>query len=82
MTFMFHDLKNIVEAYLNDLIAHSRKRVDHPTHLRLVFERFIHHRIHLKPHKCIFYIRSGHLLGFLVSEIGIMVDILKVEAIL
>ena len=38
MTFAFHDLKHIVEAYLDDLVAHSHKRVDHSTHLRLVFE--------------------------------------------
>jgi hypothetical protein len=33
MPFMFHDLNNIFEAYLDDLAAHSRKRVDHTTHL-------------------------------------------------
>jgi hypothetical protein len=82
MTFAFHDLKHIVEAYLDDLAAHSRKRVDHPKHLRLVFEICRHYRIRLNPHKCIFCVRSGRLLGFLVSETGIMVDPLKVEAIL
>jgi hypothetical protein len=79
MTFTFHDLKHIVEAYLDDLAAHSRKRMDHATHLRLVFERCRYYRIRLNPHKCIFCIRSYRLLGFLVSEIGIMVDPLKVE---
>jgi hypothetical protein len=82
MTFSFHDLKHIVEAYLNDLVAHSRKRVDHSTHLRLVFERCRYYHIRLNPHKCIFCIRSGRLLGFLVSEHGIMVDPMKVEEIL
>jgi hypothetical protein len=78
MTFAFHELKHIVEAYLDDLVAHSRKRVDHSKHLRLVFERCRHYRIQLNPHKCIFCIRSRCLLGFLVSETGIMVDPLKV----
>ena len=82
MTFGFHDLKHIVEAYLNDLVAHARKRVDHSTHLRLVFERCRYYRIHLNPHKCIFCVRLGRILGFLVSKTGIMVDPLKVEAIL
>ena len=59
MTFVFHDLKHIVEAYLDDLAAHSRKRVDHPNHLRLVFERCHHYHIHLNPHKCILCVRSG-----------------------
>jgi hypothetical protein len=50
MTFTFHDLKNIVEAYLDDLTAHSSKRVDHPKHLQLVFEICRHYRVRLKPH--------------------------------
>jgi hypothetical protein len=33
MYFAFHDLKHIVEAYLDDLASQSRKRTDHPTHL-------------------------------------------------
>jgi hypothetical protein len=33
MTFPFHDLKHIVEAYLDDLASHYRKRVDHSVHL-------------------------------------------------
>jgi hypothetical protein len=70
------------EAYLDDLTAHSHKRVDHSTHLRLVFERCRYYHIQLNPHKCIFCIRSGHILGFIVSEHGIMVDPMKVEEIL
>ena len=33
MYFDFHDLKHIVEAYLDDLASRSHKRTDHPTHL-------------------------------------------------
>jgi hypothetical protein len=82
MTFTFYDFKHIFESYLDDIVAHSRKRVDHHKHLQIVFERCCHYRIRLNPHKCIFCIRLGRLLGFLVSETGIMVDPLKVEAIL
>jgi hypothetical protein len=82
MTFAFHDIKHIVQAYLDDLVVHSCKRVDHPKHLRLVFEIFHHYRIRLKPHKCIFCVRTGCLLGFSVSKTRIMVDPLKVDKIL
>jgi hypothetical protein len=82
MTFVFHDLKHIVEAYLDALAAHSCKRVDHSIHLRLVFEICYYYRIHLNPHKCIFCVMRSHILGLFVSEIGFMVDPLKVEAIL
>jgi hypothetical protein len=32
-TFSFHDLKHIVESYLDDLARHSHKSVDNSTHL-------------------------------------------------
>ena len=37
MNFAFHDIKAIVKPYLDDLPAHSCKRIDHPDHLRLIF---------------------------------------------
>jgi hypothetical protein len=82
MTFAFHDLKHIVKDYLGDLATHSCKRVDHSTHLQLVFKRCYYCRIRLNPNKCIFCVSSGRLLGFIVYEHGIMVDPMKVEAIL
>jgi hypothetical protein len=82
MYFAFHKLKHIVEAYLDDLASCSRKRKDHPTHLRLIFERYCYYKIRLNPNKCSFCVTSGCLLGFIVSTIGIMVDPLKVEAII
>jgi hypothetical protein len=81
MSFAFHELKHIVKAYLDDLASRSRKRKDHPTHLRLIFERCRYFRIRLNPNKCIFCVTSECLFGFIVSTIGIMVDPLKVEAI-
>jgi hypothetical protein len=51
MNFSFHDLKHIVEAYVDDLDTHSHKRADHATHCRLVFERCHYYRICLNPHK-------------------------------
>ena len=82
MTLIFHDLKSIIEVFLDDLAAHSHIRMRHPYHLRLVFERCRHYSIRLNPHKCIFCVNSGRLLGFIVSKEGIRVDPLKVEAIL
>ena len=39
MTLIFHDLKSIIEVFLDDLAAHSHMRMHHSYHLRLVFER-------------------------------------------
>ena len=81
MNFSFHDIKAIVEPYLDDLPAHSCKRIDHPDHLHLIFERCKYYKIRLNPHKYVSYVKSGRLLGLIISNKGIQVDPLKVEAI-
>eukprot|EP00253_Pinus_taeda_P020039 PITA_20039 len=80
MNYAFHDIKNIFQPYLDDLPTHSRKRIDHPQHLRAIFLRCQHYKIRLNPHKCVFCVGSGHLLGFLVSKDGIRLDPCKVQA--
>jgi hypothetical protein len=39
ISYAFHDIKHIIQPYLDDLPAHSMRRVDHPTHLRAIFVR-------------------------------------------
>ena len=56
MIFSFHDIKNIVEPYLDDLPAHSCKRKDHPNHICMIFEQCRHYKVRLNPHKCVFYV--------------------------
>jgi hypothetical protein len=82
MSYAFHDIKHIVQPYLDDFPAHSLRRFDHPNHLRAIFVCCRFYRIRLNPHKCVFCIESGCLLGFIVSRHGIRVDPIKVEAIL
>jgi hypothetical protein len=82
MSYAFHNIKNIVKPNLDDLSAHSLRRVDHPNHLRAIFVGCRFYRIHLNPHKCVFCVEFGRLLGFIVSHHGIRVDLIKVEAIL
>ena len=82
MSYTFHDITQFVEAYLDDLAAHSKKKVDHLAHLRAIFDRCRKYKIRLNPLKCSFCVIVGRLLGFIISKHGIMVDPLKVEAIL
>lgn len=81
MPFTFHDIKSIVQPYLDDLPAKSCWCQDHPDHLYKIFMRCRYYNIRLNPHKCIFVVESGWLLGFIVDNYRIRVDILKVEAI-
>ena len=81
MSYAFHDIKSIVQPYLDDLPAKSRWCQDHMDHLQQIFMRCRHYNIRLNPHKCIFGVESGRLLGFIVANDGIHLDPLKVEAI-
>jgi hypothetical protein len=82
MLYTFHDIKHIAELYFNDLPTHSSNQSDHIDHLHTIFLRCRFYRIRLNPHKCIFVVRSGRLLGFIISKYGIRVDPLKIKAIL
>jgi hypothetical protein len=62
MSYAFHDIKHIVQPYLDDLPAHSTHRQDHPEHLQAIFLRYRYYRIRLNPHKCVFFVDSGQLL--------------------
>jgi hypothetical protein len=42
MSYAIHDIKHIVQPYLDDLPAHSILRVDHPTHLRRDIIIYLH----------------------------------------
>ena len=39
MTLIFHDLKSIIEVFLDDLAAHSCMRMRHPYHLRYWYSK-------------------------------------------
>jgi hypothetical protein len=82
MSYTFHDIKHIVQPYLDDIPTHFMRCQDHLTHLRAIFLRYSYYCIHLNPHKCVFCVESDRLIGFIVSIHGIWVDPLKVEAIL
>lgn len=48
MSYAFHDIKKIVQAYLDDA-AHSKKRSKHPDHLRVIFNRCQKYKDPSKP---------------------------------
>jgi hypothetical protein len=79
MSYAFHDIKHIVEPYLDDLPTHSSGQSDYFGNLKAIFIICRFYRIRLNPHKCIFAIESGQLLSFVVSKDEIWVDPLKIK---
>ena len=82
MVALFHDMINHeIEVYVDDMIARSQTEEEHLDHLYKLLERLKKYKLRLNPRKCTFGVRSGKLLGFVVSNKGIEVDPAKVKAI-
>ena len=82
MVVLFHDMiHHEIEVYVDDMIARSHTEEEHLDHLYKLFERLKKYKLRLNPNKCTFGVRSGKLLGFIVSGKGIEVDPAKVRAI-
>ena len=83
MVTLFHDMMHKeIEVYVDDMIAKSKTDEEHIVNLQKLFERLREFKLRLNPAKCTFGVRSGKLLGFIVSQKGIEVDPNKVRAIL
>ena len=82
MVALFHDMiHHEIEVYVDDMIARSQTEEEHLDHLQKLFDRLKLYKLRLNPNKCTFGVRSGKLLGFIVSDKGIQVDPAKVKAI-
>ena len=82
-TALLHDkMHNEVEVYVDDMIMKSMERKGHIVNLKKFFERIKEYRLRLNPQKCTFGVTAGKLLGFLVSDREIEVDLSKIKAIL
>jgi len=83
MVALFHDMMHReIEVYVDNMITKSKTKEEHLVNLQKLFERLRKYRLRLNPAKCTFEVKSGKLLGFIVSQKGIEVDPEKVKAIL
>ncbi|RDX90050.1 Retrovirus-related Pol polyprotein from transposon 17.6, partial [Mucuna pruriens] len=82
MVTLFHDMMHKeVQVYVDDMIPKLRMPDQHVKDLRKLFERLQKYKLRLNPTKCTFGVKTGKLLGFIVSERRIEVDSDKVKAI-
>ena len=84
MVALFHDMMHKeIKVYVDDMIAKSASEEEHHlVNLKKLFERLRKYKLRLNPSKCTFGVKSGKLLGFIVSQRRIEVDPDKVRAIL
>lgn len=82
MLTLFHEMiHEEIVVYMDDMISKSRTKEDHLENLRKLFSRLQKFKLRLNPEKCTFWVRSGKLLHFIVSQKGIEVELNKAQAI-
>ncbi|KAL6145619.1 hypothetical protein ACLB2K_056305 [Fragaria x ananassa] len=61
----------IMKVYVDDMLVKSVTLDAHVAHLVTVLDTMIANGMRLNPEKCVFMVRGGKFLGFMVSERGI-----------
>ena len=78
---IFYDyLTDFMKVFVDDFSV-GGDRAKHLFHLRLCLQRCRDTRLKLNPAKCAFAVKSGILLGHIVSKEGLSIDPDKVKAI-
>jgi hypothetical protein len=68
--------------YVDDIVVASKSKEDHMADLVETFANMRDARLHLNPEKCVFGVRQGKILGYLVSHRGIEANPTKIQAII
>jgi hypothetical protein len=69
-------------TYVDDIVVVSKNKEDHLADLAETFANMRDARLHLNPEKCVFGVRQGKILGYLVSQRGIEANPTKIQVII
>jgi ribonuclease HI len=69
-------------TYVDDIIVASKNKEDHLANPAETFANMRDARLRLNPEKCVFGVRQGKILGYLVSHLGIEANPTKIQAII
>jgi len=71
-----------MEVYVDDMVVKSGEIQKHLEDLEEVFARIRKYNIRLNPEKCVFDVKGGKILGFMLTNRGIEANPDKCEAIM
>ncbi|CAN6695530.1 unnamed protein product [Malus baccata var. baccata] len=73
---------SIDAVYIDDIVVKSKTEEQHLVDLRQALTMMRIHKLKMNPKKCVFGVKAGNFLGFLVHQRGVEVDKNKSRAIL
>jgi hypothetical protein len=72
MQHIFGDrIGRTVEVYVDDIVVKTRKADGLVSDLCVAFDCLLANEVKLNPEKCVFGVKRGMLLGYIVSQRGI-----------
>ncbi|KAK3548052.1 hypothetical protein QTP70_004285 [Hemibagrus guttatus] len=79
---VFQDLlgKGVI-AYIDDILVYSKSLEEHVLHVQEVLSRLQRHHLYMKLEKCEFHRRTVTFLGYVISQWGVEMDMVKVRAV-
>ena len=81
-TTMFHNIiHKEVEVYIDDMMFKSETKEGHLAALKKFLKRVEKYCFKLNPKKCVFRVTSCKMLGYIISQNGIEVDLDKAKEI-
>ena len=83
MNRVFHPhLDQFVVVFIDDILVYYKDAQKHEHHLRIVLQTLRENHLFAKLSKCDFWLKEVSFLGHIVSDEGIRVDPVKIEAIM
>jgi len=71
-----------VQVYVDDMVVTSQEKDQHIADLEELFTTIVKYKLKLNPEKCVFGVKAGQFLGFLLIERGIEANPKKCAAII
>ena len=71
-----------MEVYVDDIIVKSQAAEEHVKDLEQILDTLDRYKIKLNPDKCVFGVKAGKFLGFMILHRGIEANPEKMEVIL
>ena len=71
-----------VMVFVDDILIYSKSEEEHEDHLSIVLQALRDHQLYAKFNKCEFWLTEVRFLGHVVSDLGVSMDLEKVEEVM